>query len=101
MPGYLKSTSTPLLLEKVSAALATANYCFHVKQPLKAHANMRLWDAATEELERRWLEAFPLPQQVVRPLSPLFVKTLAVSIEGTSAHPGAFEVFKAGGQVHP
>lgn len=98
--GYLKSASTKLLLEKANAAKWTAQRCFQYKRPLQAHANMKLWDAAFDELERRWLEAFPPPRMVVHPLSPLFVNTLAVSIDGAAAHPGAFEVFLTGGQVH-
>lgn len=99
--NYLKSASTEVLLEKAQAAKWTAIHSHRMKMPLKAHANMRLWDAAFEELELRWLEAFPPPRLVVRPLSPLFINTLAVSIEGSVTHPGAFDVFKAGGQVHP
>ncbi len=99
--NYLKSASTKLLLEKATAALWTATNSYRKKQPLHAGASMRLWDAAFEELERRWLESFPLPRLCVRQLSPLFAGTLAVSIEGPAAHPGAFEVFMDGGKVQP
>lgn len=101
MPNYLKSISTKMLLEKANAAKWSASHSHRSRQPLKAQATMQLWDAVTEELERRWIEAFPPPRLVVRPLSPLFIRTLAVSVEGPVAHPGAFEVFKEGGQVHP
>ncbi len=60
---------------------------------------MRLWDAAFEELERRWLESFPLPRLVVHPLSPLFVNTMVVKVEGEVAHLAAFELFRDGGQA--
>jgi len=90
MASYLKSASTALLIEKATAAKLTASHSFRSKKPLHAQANMRLWDAAFEELERRWLEAFPPPRLVVHPLSP---SISAVQIEGAVANHGAFEVF--------
>lgn len=57
---------------------------------------MRLWEAAFDELERRWLEAFPPPRMVVC-MHPMFMNTpLEVRLEGQSAHPRAFEEFMAG-----
>ncbi len=101
MPNYLKAISTKMLIEKATAAMWTASRSHRTKQPLKAQANMQFWDAVTEELESRWLDSFPRPRLVVRPLSPLFMNTLAVSIEGPVTHPGAFDVFKEGGKVQP
>lgn len=97
--NYLKSASTQLLLEKATAALWTATNSYRKRQPLHAGASMRLWDAAFEELERRWLESFPLPRLVVHPLSPLFVNTMVVKVEGEVAHLAAFELFRDGGQA--
>ncbi len=92
--NYLKSASTQLLLEKATAALWTATNSYRKKQPLHAGASMRLWDAAFEELERRWLESFPLPRLVVR-------NTMVVKVEGEVAHLAAFELFRDGGQALP
>ena len=97
--SYLTSSSTKMLLEKAAAARWTALHAHRQRRPLRASANMRLWDATFDELERRWLEAFPLPRLVVRPLSPLFVKTLVVEIDGVATSSKTFDFFKEDGHV--